>query len=481
MPSKKEKKRCGKRKSGSALVYALVMMTAVMIILVSMLGYISAQLKFSFNRVERERSFQTAEAGVYYYRWYLAHETSGKTAEELAAFWQEPGTLGVVSPYEADYEGIGKYKVEVTAPSSGSTIVIVKSTGWTYKSPEVKRTVEVRFRRPSWSEYIILSNDFLNFGSGSIVYGRVHSNTGIRFDGTAYNVISALVPSFNDPTHGGNDLDFGVHTHRVPADPEAPDYPWPDGAVPERPDVFLAGREFPVPEVSFSGITSDLSAMKDAAQNGGKYFDDTAPRRIILKTNGTFDVCAVNAYNSSSLNITSYKKTGGSGTCSSCDGACLSNYPIPGGGVIFVENNAWVEGTVDNKKITITAANLLGGNPSNIYIGMSNIRYTSYDGSDVIGIVAQRNITVIRDCPDDFIIDAALLAQTGVIGINQNVSSKNSITINGALASYLQPYFAHGVSGYGERTYNFDNNLLYYPPPYFPTGAEYSIDLWEEL
>jgi hypothetical protein len=28
---------------------------------------------------------------------------------------------------------------------------------------------------------------------------------------------------------------------------------------------------------------------------------------------------------------------------------------------------------------------------------------------------------------------------------------------------------------------NFDNNLLYYPPPYFPTGTEYSIDLWDEL
>jgi hypothetical protein len=36
-------------------------------------------------------------------------------------------------------------------------------------------------------------------------------------------------------------------------------------------------------------------------------------------------------------------------------------------------------------------------------------------------------------------------------------------------------------TGYTNRILIFDNNLLYWPPPYFPTGTEYSIDLWEEL
>ncbi|MDO8529574.1 MAG: hypothetical protein Q7S18_02815 [bacterium] len=485
--SKAKKKRREAIKKGSALVYALVMMAAVMIILVSMLGYISSQLKFSFNRVEREKSFQISEAGVYYYRWYLAHETSGKTAQELAAFWQEPSTLGVGSPYEADYEGIGKYKIEVTASSSGSTIVIVKSTGWTYKSPEVKRIVEVRFRRPSWSEYVFLSNDFINFGNQAEVYGKVFSNGGIRFDGIAHNTVSSLLPSFNDPTWGGNRMEFGVHTTVNPADPDAPDYPWPPGAVPDRPDIFIGGRNFPVPQVSFTGVTTDLGNMKSEAQSGkGKYFDGSGlGRRIIFKSDGTYDVCTVNTANSSTHTISRYLKTSGSGTCNTCDGACLNNYPIVDNGVIFVENSAWVDGAINNKRITVAAAKLSGGGTdADIYIGTSNsnLRYAAYDCDNILGLVAQRDIRVLGSCPDDYIVDAALLAQNGTVGINDNgFSGKNSLTFNGAIASYLQPYFQHGNSGFAVRFYNFDNNLLYCPPPYFPTGTEYSIDLWEEL
>jgi hypothetical protein len=207
------KNAINKKMKGSALAYALVIMATVMIILVSMLGFITSQLKFSFNRVEKEKSFQVAEAGIYFYRWYLAHQTSGKTAQQIDDFWS--GTvLGIPTSYEADYEGIGKYKITVEEkPSSGSTIVLVKSEGWTYKNPDIKRTVKVRFRRPSWSEYAVLANDFMRFGEGTEIFGKVHSNMGIRLDGVAYNIVSSLVPAFNDPDHSGNN-EFGVHTHR---------------------------------------------------------------------------------------------------------------------------------------------------------------------------------------------------------------------------------------------------------------------------
>ena len=478
-----------KKKNGTAIVYSLVVMFVVSIVLTSLLGYITTQMRFSLNRVEREKSFQIAEAGILYYRWYLAHKTSGKTAQQIIDFWTSGNPIGVGSAYEEDY-GDGKYSIQVTAPSAGSTIVTVKSTGWTTKMPDVKRTVQVRFRRPSWSEYVFLSNSFMNFGDEAEVYGKVHSNFGIRFDGIAHNTVSSLLPSFDDPTHGGTGHDFGVHTHQPTADPSAPNYPWAAGTVPNRPDIFIGGREFPVPEVSFSGVTSDLAAMKSAAQGGhGKYFDASGGgRRIILKTNGTYDLCTVDTYSNNQFSISKYKKmncsTGAivSGTCNSCSSTCLCNYSIPNEGVIFVENNAWVEGTVNGKRVSIVAANLSGGgNQANIYVGFSNLRYTSYDCNNNIGLVAQQDITVVKDCPDDYIIDAALLAQGGKVGIAQTMASKTSLTFNGAIVSYLQPYFQKGVSGFAVRYYNYDNNLLYCPPPYFPTGTEYAIDLWEEL
>ncbi len=473
-------------KKGSALAYVLVIMTAVMIIMVSMLGYISSQLKFSFNRVEREEAFQIAESGVYFYRWYLAHETSGKTAKQIESFWN--GTvLGAPTAYEADYEGIGRYSIEVTRPNSGSTIIVVKATGWTYKMPNVKRTVQVRFRRPSWSEYIFLSNSFMNFGNEATVYGKVHSNGGIRFDGVAYNTVSSLLPRFNDATYGGNRMEFGVHTTVNPADGAAPSYPWADGTVPDRPDIFAGGREFPVPEVSFSGVTADLANMKTQAADSayGKYFDGTGlGRRINLKNDGTYDVCTVLKANPNTHAITKYLESDGWGECNSCSGACLSNYSIVNNGLIFVEDNVWLEGSIDSKRLTIVSANLSGGgSQTDIYIGISNahLRLAAYDCDNMLGLIAQRDILVLHDCPSDFIVDAALLAQTGKVGIVDGMGGKYSLTFNGAIASYLQPYFQSGYSGFSDRTYNFNNNLLYCPPPYFPTGTEYSIDLWEEV
>jgi len=472
-------------RNGSALAYGLIIMFTVSIILTSMLGYINSQLKFSFNRVEREEAFQIAEAGVYYYRWYLAHQTSGKTAAQIQTFWASGNAKGVGTAYESDFEGLGEYRLEVTAPAPGSTIVIVKSTGWTYKEPNMKRIVQVRFRRASWSEYMFLSDSFMNFGNQSEVWGKVFSNYGIRFDGTAHNTVSALPPSFHDPTYGGSKLQFGVHTTVNPADPDAPSYPWPSGTVPDRSDIFMGGRTFPAPQVNFSGVTADLANMKSEAQSGqGKYFDNSnLGRKIIFKSDGTYDVCTVYSANNQTHAISKYKKNSGFGTCSSCSNDCLSNHTIVDGGVIFVENNAWVDGTI-NGAVTVVAANLIGGNPADVYIGSenANLRHTSYDCSNMLGIVAQRDVRVLGSCPTDYIVDAALLSQTGTVGINDNgFSGKNSLTFNGAIASYLQPYFQHGSSGFAVRFYNFDNDLLYCPPPYFPTGTEYSIDLWQEL
>ncbi len=482
-----------KSEKGSALAMVLVMITIIAITLTSLLGYISSQIKYSNDRVERERAFQIAEAGAFYYRWYLAHQIEGKNVSQIENFWNNENPIGVsVDGYDAEFKDaggtpIGKYNLKVVKPTAGSTIVKVTSTGWTYLKPDIKRIVQVRFRRPSWSEYTFLSNSFLNFGNQSTVYGKIHSNEGIRFDGKAYNVVSSSKSRFDDPSYGGiNNMEFGVHTTTNPADGNAPAYPWPAGTVPVRSDVFVGGREFPVAEVSFTGVTTDLNNMKTKAQNGdGRYFDLTGlGRRINIKTDGTYDICTVKDANSNTHAITRYWKNDMSGTCNTCAGACLSNYPIINDGVIFVENNAWVEGSINNKKITIVAADLSGGgNQADIYIGISDndLRFSAYDCSNMLGLVAQKDIRVLNDCPNDFTVDAALLAQTGLVGIVGGMGGKNSLTFNGAISSYLQTYFMNGNSGFADRTYNFNNNLLYCPPPYFPTGTEYAIDLWDEL
>ena len=162
-----------------------------------------------------------------------------------------------------------------------------------------------------------------------------------------------------------------------------------------------------------------------------------------------------------------------------------------------MENNVWVEGQINNKKITITAADLSGGPDSNVFIG-KDILYTNYDGSDIIGLIAQGDVDIILNSEDNLRIDGALLAQNGRVGrkyygsyctswwwwicTNMESDIKDTITINGSIATKQRYGFAYtDGTGYTNRNLIYDNNLLYYPPPYFPTGTNYAIDLWEEI
>lgn len=461
---------------GGALIYGLVIMAIVQVLLVSIVQFVVSNMKYSLQMSSREQSFQIAEAGIEFYRWYLAHNVEGKTAAQIQAFWSG-SPYGVGTPYEADYTDLsgatmGRYRLEVTPPNASSTNVTVKSTAWTYRYPTTQRIVQVRLRKPSWSEYTVLSNSVLRFGAGTEVFGKIHSNYGIRFDGVAHNVVSSAVADYNDPDHAGGN-EFGVHTHN-PIDP------LPPAAVPNKPAVFEAGRSFPTQTADFNGVLSDLSLMKTEAQagtNGSRYFNNASQgRHIVLKTNDTFDIRTVQSFNASTNEIINY--SGG-----------WSNYAIPDNGIIYVENNVWLEGTVDGRRVTVVAANLISFSTKTMYLG-KDVRYTNYDCTDMIGLIGQNDVEVYRQSNNVLRIDAALIAQLGRVGranYTGGFAMRDTITIYGAIASNQRYGFAwadamgNHVSGYQNRNLYYDNNLLYCPPPYFPSGTQYELDLWEEL
>lgn len=472
-------------KQGSILAYTLIIITIVSIFLTASLRVVVSNMKFGINRESKEEALQVAEAGVYFYRWYLAHQVAGLTKKQIRQFWATGTAYGVATPYEDDFNGVGSYSIDVTPPTSNSTIVIAEVTGWTYKNPNLRRTVKVRFRQPAWSEYSVLCDSDIRFGAGTDVYGPIHSNGGVRFDAVAHNVVSSGVASYDDPDHddfGAEKLEFGVHTHDSSVDP------LPPAAVPARSDVFMAGREFPTPVKDFNSVVSDMADMKSEAgcanvgsvcpgnANGmsssanGIYFNNSGQgRHIVLRTDDTMRVYRVNTYNTTTDEITSESS--------------YVSYTIPSDGIIFVEDNVWIEGTVNGKKVTIVAADLSGGGDRDIFI-KRDVRYTNYDGTDIIGLVAQRDVEVTRDSEDDLRIDGALLAQSGRVGREAYSSfyDKDTITVNGSLVTKLRYGFAYtNGTGYTNRNLIFDNDLLYYPPPYFPTGTDYAIDSWEEL
>lgn len=437
----------------------------------------------------RELALQISEAGVEYYRWHLAHA--------VADYTDGTGAPGPYTHIYTDKDGspIGKYILNITPPPSGSTVVTILSTGKVDADPKIQEQVEVRVAIPSLAKYAVVANADMRFGAGTEVFGPIHSNGGVRFDGLSHNLITSARDNYDDPDHSGGN-EYGVHTHVNPTDP------LPPTAVPTRLDVFNAGRTFPVAAVDFAGITADLAAIKTNAQASGRYFAGSGGLgyKLVLKINDTFDLYRVNSLLPAPSNCTNTQNQTGWGTWSinTTGGATtsLGNFAFPANGLIFVEDHLWIEGTISTARLTIASARF-PDNPAtrkNIIVN-NDLRYTNYDGQDVISLIAQDNVHVGLSSKDDLRIDAALVAQNGRIGryyytppgSGQNRCSpyhvRTALTLVGMIGTNQRYGFAYtDNTGYTTRNLNYDGNLLYGPPPSFPlTSSQYSIISWRRI
>lgn len=470
--------------NGFVLINVIVFGSMAIFALVSFMGWAILSVKASRQAVNRERALQIAEAGVDYYRWHLAHSPLDFQDGTAA-----PG------PYLHNFEDkdgnvIGQFSLQITEPSLGSSMVTVESIGLFADDVSAERKITVVFAKPSIAKYAIAANDFMRFGGGTEIFGPIHSNQGIRFDGLAHNIISSAAATYNDPDHIGAN-EYGVHTHVSPVDP------LPPAAVPSRTDVFEVGREFPVPAIDFTGITADLAQMKTAAETDGFYRGNAGALGyyIELLTNDTFNLYRVtNLYNAPSGCNNSASQSGW-GTWSAQNDHYIGNYPFPNNGIIFLEDDIYVSGQIDGARLTIVAAFLPDNPPfrKNIIIN-DDVLYTNYDGTDVIGLIAQGNINIGILSEDDLRIDAALIAQNGRVGryYYRPASGpstrcapydvRQTITLWGMIATNERYGFAYtDGTGYQNRNLYYDGNLLYGPPPDFPlTSDQYITISWEE-
>lgn len=494
------KKQNNRRSKGMILVTTIIFGSISILMITALSIWFAALFRSSKHTLAREQSFQIAESGINYYRWHLAH----------APVDYKDGT-NIAGPYvhqffDKDGNQVGTFSLTITPPPVGSTVVTIKSTGTVVSDPGVERTITAKFAIPSFAKFALVANNDLRFGSGTEMFGPVHSNGGIRFDGLAHNLVTSAKSNYNDPDHSGNN-EFGVHTH-VNASPssgvndsfratEAP-----PSAVANRTDVFMSGRQFPVPAADFTGITSDLANMKTLAQTAGRYFAPSGALgyQIILKTNDTFDLHRVTSLAPAPNNCTNVAGQDGWGTWSIQNKTFLANYAIPSNGIVFAEDHVWVEGTIDTARVTIASGRFPDNTANRTSITINNdLLYTNYDGQDVIALIAQNNINVGLISDTNLRIDAALVAQNGRAGryyYDPNANwpasggqsrcspyhSRTSLILYGMIATNLRYGFAYtDGTGYATRNISYDASLLYGPPPSFPlTSDQYQIISWEE-
>lgn len=470
---------------GAILVQILVLAGLSSLLISSLAAWAASSLRASRNELNRELAFQIAEAGIEYYRWHLAHApTDYKDGTQLNG------------PYIHDFKDkngktLGTFSLDITPPPTGSTKVKIRSTGSVLGYSNLSRILEVEVAKPSLAKFSVITENDIRFGEGTEVFGPIHSNGGVRFDGLAHNIVSSALSDYNDPDHSGGD-EFAVHTHVSPTDPVPP------ADVPLRPDVFEAGRLFPVPAIDFGKFTNDLSQIKSQAQSSGKYFGNSGKSgyHFVLKTNDTFDAYKVTALVPVPNNCNDNQGQFDWGTWSIKTETFLGNYPFPSNGLIFAEDDVWVDGQISSARLMIACGRFPENHGQETHITINNnLLYTNYDGSDSIGLVAQGNINAGMVSANILRIDAALIAKNDRVGryyyrppySNKSACSpyhiRDTITLYGMLGTNKRYGFAYDDgTGYQNRNIIYDANLLFSPPPNFPlTTDQYQIVSWKEI
>ncbi len=471
-----------KKQNGMLIVQAIVFAAVSVTIIGALAGWTATTIKTGRVAFNREQAFQAAESGIDYYRWHLAHAPTD----------YQDGT-GVAGPYvhsikDKNDSTVAEFSLSITPPSVGSTIVTIQSTGLSLFDSTQTRKIESRVAKPSIAQYSVVANNAMRFGSGTEIFGPIHVNGGIRFDGLAHNIVTSGSTTYTDTDSDActTSNSYAVHTCLSPADPTSPT------ALPSRPDVFEAGRLIGQPSISFSSFTTDLATLKANAIASGFYRDSAGSGyvgyNIVLKTDDTFDLYKINSW--ASLGSCSSSPSGTS-SWSIGTQTLQGNYAFPSNGAIFIEDHVVVNGQIDGARLTITAADLpVPSNPANYknIIINNDVKYTNYDGSDAIGLIGQGGVMVGLISETDLSIDGALIAQNDRVGrfyyYGSSCTHKNKtiISLFGMLASYKRYGFAYtDGTGYATRQITYDGNLLYAPPPDFPlTSNQYEILYWQE-
>ncbi len=454
-------KKLVKKNSGYAIVYLIVIIFIFSTMMLPIVNLLVTKMKVITSAVNKEQALQIADAGINYYQWHLAH---------FPTDYYDGGGATSTGPYVHDYvdfdtqKTIGQFSLVITAPSVGSTIVTIKSTGWTNDNPNIKRTATARYGVPSLAKYSFLSNAVVWIGDTESVTGEMQSNNGIRFDGTTNAPVGSTKSTYT--CGSGQGCSPSVTKNGV----------WGSAS-----QAVQNLWQFPVPTVDFSSLTSDLASMKSSAQNGGIYLppSNTNGYSLVFNADGTVSVYKVDSLRSNSP-ATGWDVNGVAHNEKTDYNSRTLQYTqnIPTNGIIYIEDKVWVEGTVKGK-VMLAAAVLpyVAATAPTIYIP-NNIVYAAKDGTNILGLLAQKDIVITNHAPDTLEINAALSAQNGSAQFFYYPGDiKTNITVYGSIMTYGQWTWSwvnssnQIVAGYANTFSNYDNNLLYSPPPSFPLSA----------
>ena len=469
--------------AGYLLVLVLVFGGIFLVIISSFVGYVVTQNQVINFRHEQQRATDIAEAGLNYYKWYLAHYPDDVT----------DGT-GLPGPYVHVYNDpedgpVGEFSLEIASSTyCGSVASIeVTSTGHTYVDPTAVSIVSARYARPTVAEYSFITNGGVWYGDDRVITGPVHSNQGIHMDGYHNSFVGSGQATWNCTSSFGcnpsvNNAD-GVYTSSGHATP----------------GLF----SFPVSPVDFAGLTLDLSDMKTRAQNnGGIYYGPSGSYgyRVIFNGDDTVTIRRVtNTYSYKSYSTSENWHWGERNIITNSSFVATRNID-PTCPLLYFEDKVWIEGDVSGK-VALAAANLSSGSETNIVIN-DNVDYVSGTNAGLLAI-AEDDVDIGMNVPFNLQANGIYVAQNGRFGRNHYWT--------GYLPGAYDPYVCRGTltrfgsvvsngrvgtkwtgnscgsspndfgSGFENRVTSFDQDQVNDPPPLTPeTSDVYIFDGWRQ-
>ena len=480
-------KRQHQRSKGSLILLVLIFGAIFFAVLVALSGYVLAQNRLEDVSRVRTEAFSVAEAGLEYYRWHLAHFPNDLTNGTGGS-----GPYAVTIP---DPSGgtAGTASLTITANTScnQTTSIDITSQGTAADDASQPQTLVARYAHPSVASYSYIVNSSVWAGSDRIINGPYHSNGGVRMDGTANAPVTSSLSSWTCTSS------FGCS---------------PDTT---EPGVFGTGTNqnlwsYPTPQVDFAGIAANFSSLKSTAQTSGIYLPRFSSGNsgsaayhkgyhLIFNADGTLTVRQVSAVtvlknvlplDNPTAYVNDYALIGNE--------AASKTYTIPSNcGLIFVEDNTWVEGTIPTK-VTLVVANVTdtGVTPDAFLKG--NIQYASADGSDGFTLISANDILITPDSPQNMTLNGIFVAQGGAFGRNYyyyagngcdgTYEPRDTLTILGSTVSnkrtgtsWINGCGSGSNAGYQTRIDSFDRTLANNPPPFTPIlSTDYKFVDWQQ-
>lgn len=461
------------------MILGIVFGAVFLMVLGGLSSFVLSQNALQNRATGEAKAFSIAEAGLEYYQWFLAHNPGDITHGTGA-----PGPFTI--PYndpEGGQVGTITLNLEGNTSCGETTSIDIRSTGTVTDGSGGEETVVARYAQPTVASYSYVLNDSVWAGADRIINGPFHSNGGVRMDGTANAPVTSSLSTWLCT------FSFGCSPSQTK-----------NGVWGAGPNQTL--WSYPVPQIDFGGISADFSALKALAQANGTYLPRYSSGNangaaywrgyhLVFNANGTVTGHRVSA--TTRLNVTPVNPSDANE-----DRALIQNesfyvtVPLPDDcGLIFVEDNVWIEGVVP-RKLTLVAANVTttGVAPS-VYL-RDNITYAANDGSDGLTVIAEHNILIAPNAPHNMTLNGIFIAQGGAFGRNlyacpSAYEPRGTLTILGTTVSNKRTgtRWVNGCggsdAGYQSRIDAYDRMLATDPPAFTPiVSSDYEFVDWRE-